>query len=39
MFTHLVAAFSFFFRGDVAYFDGLSETILSVGLVKPKAGV
>ncbi|XP_034956535.1 nuclear pore complex protein Nup155 [Zootoca vivipara] len=25
--------------GDLAYFDGLSETILAVGLVKPKAGV
>uniref|UniRef100_A0AAY4CVL4 Nuclear pore complex protein Nup155 n=1 Tax=Denticeps clupeoides TaxID=299321 RepID=A0AAY4CVL4_9TELE len=25
--------------GDVAYFDGLSETILSVGLVKPKQGI
>ncbi|XP_030624241.1 nuclear pore complex protein Nup155 [Chanos chanos] len=25
--------------GDVAYFDGLSETILSVGLVKPKPGI
>ncbi|KAL2087750.1 hypothetical protein ACEWY4_016578 [Coilia grayii] len=25
--------------GDVAYFDGLSETILSVGLVKPRAGI
>ncbi|XP_076159281.1 nuclear pore complex protein Nup155 isoform X1 [Alosa pseudoharengus] len=25
--------------GDVAYFDGLSETILSVGLVKPKSGI
>ncbi|MEE6458037.1 hypothetical protein FKM82_000160 [Ascaphus truei] len=25
--------------GDLAYFDGLSETILSVGLVKPKAGI
>lgn len=37
MFPRFVAAF-FFFRGDVAYFDGLSETILSVGLVKPKAG-
>ncbi|CAH2259179.1 jg9998 [Pararge aegeria aegeria] len=24
---------------DVAYFDGLSETIVSVGLVKPKSGV
>ncbi|KAI0209905.1 hypothetical protein LSAT2_005340 [Lamellibrachia satsuma] len=24
---------------DLAYFDGLSETILSAGLVKPKAGV
>ncbi|XP_039606595.1 nuclear pore complex protein Nup155 [Polypterus senegalus] len=24
---------------DVAYFDGLSETILSVGLVKPKEGI
>uniref|UniRef100_H9GTP0 Nuclear pore complex protein Nup155 n=1 Tax=Anolis carolinensis TaxID=28377 RepID=H9GTP0_ANOCA len=25
--------------GDLAYFDGLSETILTVGLVKPKAGI
>ncbi|RXN00006.1 Nuclear pore complex protein Nup155 [Acipenser ruthenus] len=25
--------------GDVAYFDGLSETILSAGLVKPKEGI
>ena len=25
-------------RSDLAYFDGLSETILSAGLVKPKAG-
>ncbi|XP_029434414.1 nuclear pore complex protein Nup155 isoform X2 [Rhinatrema bivittatum] len=25
--------------GDLAYFDGLSETILSVGLVRPKAGI
>uniref|UniRef100_UPI00358E3E7A nuclear pore complex protein Nup155-like isoform X2 n=1 Tax=Myxine glutinosa TaxID=7769 RepID=UPI00358E3E7A len=25
--------------GDLTYFDGLSETILSVGLVKPKPGV
>ncbi|KAE8636462.1 hypothetical protein XENTR_v10003006 [Xenopus tropicalis] len=25
--------------GDLAYYDGLSETILSVGLVKPKAGI
>lgn len=25
-------------RGDLAYFDGLSETILAVGLVKPKPG-
>lgn len=24
---------------DVAYFDGLNETIVSVGLVKPKPGV
>lgn len=24
---------------DVAYFDGLGETIVSVGLVKPKLGV
>ncbi|XP_051972803.1 nuclear pore complex protein Nup155 [Xyrauchen texanus] len=24
---------------DVAYFDGLSETVLSVGLVKPKPGI
>ena len=29
----------YFFRSDLAYFDGLHETILSVGLVKPKAGV
>ncbi|KAF1434426.1 hypothetical protein FQV22_0004963, partial [Spheniscus magellanicus] len=26
-------------RGDLAYFDGLSETILAVGLVKPKGGI
>lgn len=26
-------------RSDVAYFDGLNETIVSVGLVKPKTGV
>jgi len=26
-------------RSDVAYFDGLSETILSVALVKPKPGL
>lgn len=35
------ASFGFFFlvdRGDLAYFDGLSETILAVGLVKPKGG-
>ncbi|XP_003504041.1 nuclear pore complex protein Nup155 [Cricetulus griseus] len=25
--------------GDLAYFDGLSETILAVGLVKPKSGI
>uniref|UniRef100_A0A8C5THZ5 Nuclear pore complex protein Nup155 n=1 Tax=Malurus cyaneus samueli TaxID=2593467 RepID=A0A8C5THZ5_9PASS len=25
--------------GDLVYFDGLSETILAVGLVKPKAGI
>ncbi|GCB80930.1 hypothetical protein scyTo_0022731, partial [Scyliorhinus torazame] len=25
--------------GDLAYFDGLSETILSVGLVKPRTGI
>lgn len=25
--------------GDVAYFDGLIETILAVGLVKPKSGI
>lgn len=27
-----------FFRSDLAYFDGLSETILCAGLVKPKPG-
>jgi len=27
------------FRSDLAYFDGLSETILCAGLVKPKPGV
>lgn len=27
------------YRSDVAYFDGLNETIISVGLVKPKAGI
>lgn len=26
-------------RSDVAYFDGLNETIISVGLVKPKPGI
>ncbi|XP_077271412.1 nuclear pore complex protein Nup154 isoform X2 [Temnothorax americanus] len=26
-------------ESDVAYFDGLNETIISVGLVKPKAGI
>lgn len=32
--------FSFkIYRSDVAYFDGLNETIISVGLVKPKAGI
>lgn len=31
--------FSFFSRGDVVYFDGLIETILAVGLVKPKEGM
>lgn len=30
--------FLFVGRGDLAYFDGLSETILAVGLVKPKGG-
>ena len=25
-------------RSDLAYFDGLSETILSTALVKPKPG-
>lgn len=38
----IYAGWVFFFlfvdRGDLAYFDGLSETILAVGLVKPKAG-
>ena len=27
------------FRSDLAYFDGLSETILCAGLVKPKPGM
>lgn len=31
--------FFFYCRGDVAYFDGLIETILAVGLVKPKQGI
>jgi len=26
-------------RSDVAYYDGLSETILSVALVRPKPGL
>ena len=30
---------NFVFRSDVAYFDGLGETILCVGLVKPKPSV
>lgn len=29
----------FNYRSDVAYFDGLNETIISVGLVKPKPGI
>ena len=33
-----MVSLSHLFSGAVAYFDGLSETILSVGLVKPKAG-
>ena len=28
----------YFFRSDLAYFDGLGETIISAGLVKPKPG-
>jgi hypothetical protein len=27
-----------FSRGDLAYFDGINETILSAALVKPKQG-
>lgn len=27
------------YRSDVAYFDGLNETIIGVGLVKPKADI
>lgn len=34
----VVAVFSLI-RSDLAYFDGLSETILCAGLVKPKPGV
>ena len=42
----LLCIFTFFYefntflfcRSDLAYFDGLSETILSAGLVKPKPG-
>ncbi|KAM7368981.1 hypothetical protein PAMP_013281 [Pampus punctatissimus] len=35
----LVEQFSRILLGDVAYFDGLIETILAVGLVKPKQGI
>lgn len=28
-----------YFRGDLAYFDGLSEVILTAGLVVPKPGI
>lgn len=36
---HFNIIFDFNFRSDVAYFDGLNETIISVGLVKPKPGI
>lgn len=36
---YLILFFQSFSRGDVAYFDGLIETILAVGLVKPKRGM
>lgn len=35
--THVYHAL--IYRSDVAYFDGLNETIISVGLVKPKPGI
>lgn len=37
-YEYYVNLFIFVFRGDVVYFDGLIETILAVGLVKPKEG-
>lgn len=33
------AYFSFTPRSDVAYYDALGETILCVGLIRPKTGV
>ena len=37
-FVSIVVLFSFS-RSDLAYFDGLNETILSVALIKPKPGI
>lgn len=36
---NVILIFPFLTSGDVVYFDGLIETILAVGLVKPKAGM
>ena len=36
---NIVLKFCVSFRGDLAYFDGLSEVILTAGLVVPKPGI
>lgn len=36
---HEILTYIFNFRSDLAYFDGLSETILCAGLAKPKPGI
>ena len=33
-----VLMLGFFYRTDLAYFDGINETILAAALVKPKIG-
>ena len=38
MFDMLTNINGSFFRTDISYFDGMSETILSAGLIKPKPG-
>ena len=34
-----VSYYTYIYSGDLAFFDGLNEVILSVGLVRPKPGI